>query len=309
MEEKKVSIIIPVYNAEKYLDRCLNSILNQEYNNYEVIIIDDGSTDGSKMIIDDFIKKDSRFNNFTQANSGVSIARNKGLELATADYICFLDSDDWYDAGYLKEMLFSIGDSDICYCNGFYQFDGYNKSVNRFLSTSGNKYDYFYDNIKSITCSFMIKKGLIIHNDIKFQANKKWAEDFEFFSKCFINAQKISCCNKKLYFLNTESSNERLSNFSVDKIKDDIEAINELINYPAIDLKTIEVLKTYRLPALIIYRLYRAFDYKVDLKEIIKYYHDCNKYIENFKMQNGLRGIKLMIYIVLLKNKMRGIMK
>ncbi len=93
----KYSIIIPVYNVEKYLDRCLNSVINQTYKNIEIIIINDGSTDNSKIICNSYKKKDKRIKYFEQKNSGVSIARNVGLENSTGDYVIFIDSDDYVE--------------------------------------------------------------------------------------------------------------------------------------------------------------------------------------------------------------------
>lgn len=94
MDKSRLSIIIPVYNAEEYLDRCLTSILEQEFVSYEVILIDDGSTDSSPMICDRYSSSDPRFRTVHKPNGGVSSARNVGLELAKGEYVMFLDSDD-----------------------------------------------------------------------------------------------------------------------------------------------------------------------------------------------------------------------
>lgn len=93
--EPLVSIIVPVYNAEQYLERCINSILHQEYQNYELLLIDDGSTDASSTMCDAYAKKDSRIQVFHQKNSGVSASRNYALDICQGKYIQFLDSDDW----------------------------------------------------------------------------------------------------------------------------------------------------------------------------------------------------------------------
>ena len=91
----KISVIVPIYNCEPYLEKCLNSLLNQTYKNLEIILIDDGSTDRSGSICDDFAKKDERFTVIHKDNEGVCVARNCGLEAATGDYIGFVDSDDY----------------------------------------------------------------------------------------------------------------------------------------------------------------------------------------------------------------------
>lgn len=97
LNEMKYSIIIPVYNTESYLRKCLNSVINQTYSNIEIIIVDDGSTDGSKNIYNEYAKKDSRILTFYKENSGLSDARNLGIQYSTGDYILLLDSDDYFD--------------------------------------------------------------------------------------------------------------------------------------------------------------------------------------------------------------------
>lgn len=100
----KYSVIVPVYNAEKTLDRCLNSIRQQTYTNWELLLIDDGSDDNSFSICSDYSKRDTRIKVFQQQNSGPSAARNIGLEQATGEWVCFVDSDDFISNNYLKEM-------------------------------------------------------------------------------------------------------------------------------------------------------------------------------------------------------------
>jgi glycosyltransferase involved in cell wall biosynthesis len=99
-----ISVIVPVYNAEKYLERCINSICNQTYKNLEIILVNDGSSDNSKEISKTFVRNDSRVKLINQLNGGSSIARNTGLENATGDIISFVDSDDFIDETMLSEM-------------------------------------------------------------------------------------------------------------------------------------------------------------------------------------------------------------
>lgn len=101
----KVSIIIPIYNTEKYLKRCLDSVVNQTYKNLEIILIDDGSTDNSPKIIDTYAKKDSRIKAIHQKNAGQSAARNHGLKIATGDYISFIDGDDEVKPNFTESLL------------------------------------------------------------------------------------------------------------------------------------------------------------------------------------------------------------
>lgn len=100
-----ISVIVPVYNVEKYLRRCVESIMSQTYKEIEILLIDDGSTDDSGRICDDLAIKDRRIHVFHKENGGVSSARNLGIERACGDYICFVDSDDWIDIDYFESAM------------------------------------------------------------------------------------------------------------------------------------------------------------------------------------------------------------
>ena len=110
MDEKKplISIIVPVYNVEDYIEECLESLVKQTYKNLEIILIDDGSTDNSGEICDDYVLKDTRIKCFHQINQGVGAARNKGLEVAEGELIGFVDPDDYCDLEMFLEMYKSM---------------------------------------------------------------------------------------------------------------------------------------------------------------------------------------------------------
>lgn len=108
-----ISFILPVYNAERTLKRCLDSILMQSYCNYEVIIVDDGSIDNSGKICDSYSLNDKRFRVVHTKNAGVASARQLGVSLATGEYIIHIDADDWIETNMLRDMLNEISDADI----------------------------------------------------------------------------------------------------------------------------------------------------------------------------------------------------
>lgn len=132
------SIIIPIYNAERSLEKCLNSINDQSFHEYEVILVDDGSKDSSYVICQEFAKKDSRFCLIHQDNKGVSSARNAGLERAKGDYICFVDSDDYISPDYLKYLYERIesGRADALFI-GYYKVNKEGEILNTFLPPAG----------------------------------------------------------------------------------------------------------------------------------------------------------------------------
>ena len=121
LDEKKVSVIVPVYNAEKYLDQCLSSITKQSYKNLEIIVIDDGSTDNSPKLCDIWKSKDSRVTIIKQENGGAGVARNTGIKKATGTYICFLDSDDYMDKSTIEKCVKAMeevqADAVVCGSN------------------------------------------------------------------------------------------------------------------------------------------------------------------------------------------------
>ena len=105
MNEPLISVIVPVYNVEKYLPQCLDSIKNQTYTNLEIILVDDGSTDSSESICEDYAKSDSRIKLYHKENGGLSDARNYGIERASGQYFTFIDSDDYITKDYVSYLL------------------------------------------------------------------------------------------------------------------------------------------------------------------------------------------------------------
>ncbi len=115
MKNPLVSIIIPIYNTEKYIYECLNSLINQSYSHIEIIVVDDGSTDNSLCLLKELSDKDNRLKVFSQPNQGVSAARNLALSKATGTYVMFVDADDWIDPHTIEKCLQAIGDADVCF--------------------------------------------------------------------------------------------------------------------------------------------------------------------------------------------------
>lgn len=169
-----ISIIIPVYNKEKYIKKCITSIQNQTYKDFECIIIDDGSTDDSSKIIFKLIKNDNRFKYIYQINSGVSVARNKGLELSTKPWICFIDADDYIEENYLQNFINSINENNcamvICNPNKIQEYT----SISNILQQFNQIYSY---NIFNPPWGKLFKKRLI---KTKFKANLSIGEDLLF---------------------------------------------------------------------------------------------------------------------------------
>lgn len=136
-----ISVIIPIYNTKEYLSKCIESVINQTYKNLEIILVDDGSTDGSEKVCDEYIKKDSRIIVIHKENGGISSARNVGMEVAKGEYIAFVDSDDWIEVQMYEKMqeLYWENDADIVIC-------GYRKiNDNKIIDFSTGRIKLLYD--------------------------------------------------------------------------------------------------------------------------------------------------------------------
>ncbi|EME7104513.1 glycosyltransferase family 2 protein, partial [Enterococcus faecium] len=110
-KNKLVTVIIPVFNSEKYLKRLFSSLINQTYKNLEIVVIDDGSTDGSRFVIEKYCKSEERIVSYYSDNKGVSEARNFGIKVSNGDYICFIDADDFVEPRYIEELIGGVSEN------------------------------------------------------------------------------------------------------------------------------------------------------------------------------------------------------
>lgn len=171
-----VSVIIPVYNCEKYIKKCLNSVMQQSYLNIEIIVIDDGSTDASLEIIKRLLDTDERIVLIQQSNQGVSVARNIGVDKACGKYVTFLDGDDYIGCDYIKIFVANAeeADAELCVC-GYTMVDEHGKKIlelspkEKYIKCEQEEYIY---KILGISGRFYNKEFWIKHN-IRFEENKK----------------------------------------------------------------------------------------------------------------------------------------
>ncbi len=204
----KISVVIPVYKVEKYLKRCLDSVINQTYKNIEIICIDDGSPDNCPAILDEYAKKDNRIKVVHQKNMGLSGARNAGIDLAKGEYIGFVDSDD-YIAPDMYEKLYNAlikEDADISMCNftKVYEVDYLEVVKTSFVPAgvySGKEKFELLANTNSwwvwITWNKLYKKS--VFNNIKFPVGEIY-EDFAIITDVFLSIHKLTVINDALYF-------------------------------------------------------------------------------------------------------------
>lgn len=225
-----VSIIVPIYNVEKYLDKCVESLINQTYSEIEIILVDDGSKDSCAEICDFYATKDSRITVIHQENRGLSVARNRGIECAKGEWLLFVDGDDYVEPRFVECLYHEVlvSDVDIAICN-YVARDESGKSINRssysvvpsmapidnveaLLLFENKQYGTFFD----VVWNKIFRKKLFAN--IRFPEGISLIEDISIIPELFYKADKISIIEDKMYnYVYREGS---LSNGFNDKEKD-----------------------------------------------------------------------------------------
>lgn len=190
-----ISVIVPIFNAEKYLEECIVSLLEQKYTDFELILINDGSTDNSAEICQDWVRQDTRIKYYEKQNSGVSETRNFGLDRANGEFICFVDADDCVSKNYLSDFmdLFEEGVLVCCDVQAFTENIGIS-DINDSIVIIENMYDSIFYPCQAFMCNRMYEKKIIEKNKLRFDKNIKMCEDL-----CF-NLAYFEYCKKVKYF-------------------------------------------------------------------------------------------------------------
>lgn len=246
-----ISIIIPIYNSEKYLHRCIQSVINQTFKNIEIILINDGSTDNSINICNEFKKIDNRIIFESQENKGVSSARNLGMNIASGEYIAFVDSDDWIEEKFCEISYQSINNKkyDLLIFNPYEHkgeeidiIENFFEKKREFLSDNSelvkmllNPKVYKRKNHNIIiggpVCK-LYRRNFIKENNIKFNTNISIHEDDIFNIQFIGQCKNILYINENLYhiFRNNDSSTRRYMPGAIDNIKNTIYTYKDVIN-------------------------------------------------------------------------------
>ena len=237
----KVSVIVPVYNVAKYLEECLNSIINQTYKNIEIIIVNDGSTDNSLDIIEIFKNKDNRIKVISQENKGISEARNIGLKNTVGEFILYVDSDDYLELNCIKEAVDKINNdcSEMVIFNytRVYDCDVEGKSENVSLNLNTEKVyegkDIAIMLLKNLTQGYvwnkLFRKRNLVENKFEFEKGRTIEDIYPIFKE-LINSKKVSYINKYNYNYR-QRSNSAVHTFNK-KAKDDyVHAIDIVSKY------------------------------------------------------------------------------
>ena len=197
-----LSVIIPVYNVENYLDKCLESVRKQTYTNLEIIIINDGSTDSSGKICEQYVEKDSRIVYISKENEGTGKTRNLGIKISKGEYITFLDSDDWWDVNYAMLMVNAMKKADIAICDLMYIDEGKEQIISEIRIPAN--VPYFVENdldcinkSRTFLCGKVFKKSIFIENNI-YQPSMA-INDFPIVPLLIAKSEKIYRIGRPMY--------------------------------------------------------------------------------------------------------------
>lgn len=307
--EKLVSIIVPVYNAEDNIKRCLESLINQTYENIEIITVNDGSKDNSLQIIQDIALSDNRIKVFDKSNGGVSSARNLGIKNAGGKYLMFVDADDLITSDAVENCINSVSDFDAVQflMNSVYS-DG---SVGLYTNIYNDYNDGELDLNKVInlllsgqvscgSCTYLYKTDIIKNKNLLFDEELDYGEDFLFVLNYMLNIDSITLIAKPLYqYCETETSLTR----GIDNM------IRNLKKFPLLRNKVLHILggndeyiNLYNMQIsrkLIIY--YSNLAKMLNRKEFKKTIYDLNKtlntMLKEFDLNKFGKGAKLFIYL------------
>jgi len=236
------SIIVPVYNVQQYIHQCIDSVLSQNFKDYELILIDDGSTDNSSIICDKYSQKDLRIKVIHKENSGSSDARNSGLKNANGKYIIFLDSDDYWNRNdaltYLAEII-NDNNADIIFLKETIYYERINKYLHPVLEFNREKIQhcsiekvlkYLVESQQLTVFSWdkVIKRKLIVDNNIEFESGLR-LEDVDWFPKVMLNAKTFDALNCIFYVYRKQRKNSVTFKVEFEDLKDIFSSIKKWI--------------------------------------------------------------------------------
>lgn len=316
MNKCKLSIIVPVYGVEKYIDKCLDSLVKQSLKEIEIIVVNDGTKDNSQKIIDKYVKKyPEKIKSYIKENGGQGSARNYGLKKATGEYIGYVDSDDFVEKDMYKKLYNKAKENnyDIVVCGNYNVSEDYqNKNIDAFI----NNYNTDLENIffgKMAVWNKIYKRDILIKNKLEFK-EKVWYEDLAFTLKAIMNSNTFAFIDEPLYdYLIREGST--MNNSNVQRNLEILDAFNDILSYIQHNKKEeyfskIEFLAIDHIYISAIVRVLKAeADDKVKRETINKLIDYMNKKFPNYKNNkyiNTLSKNRKIIY-KLINIKMYGL--
>lgn len=308
---KEISVIVPIYNIEKYLGKCLQALAEQTIDSYEVILVDDGSTDGSRKIAEKYVKSYvEKFTLVCQENKGLSEARNTGMKYAKGKYLCFVDSDDYVETNYLQTLheCAEKTEADLVFC-AFRSVDEHGNTIKKVCETGfepgkGYTIEERKDLLLTQNAAWnkLYKKDIIEKNSLQFTPGA-WYEDLRFVKKYMLFASKFVYCDSVLYnYLIRQGS--IMNSMSSKRNVEIVDAIDEVIQFyeeqQVLDKfhEEVEFLAIDHIYISTLVRLLRAGEkeqFNVIKKEFVKRFPDYkkNKYIPSLEMNRRITFIMM----------------
>lgn len=233
-----ISVVIPVYNVENYLSKCLDSVVGQTYKNLQIILVDDGSTDNSGRICDEYAVMDNRITVIHQDNKGAGAAKNAGLDLVEGELLSLIDSDDYIEPEFYEKMLSAMkkNNSDVVQClfanvfvnNRYNRNFNFPSKSNRKLRTKDFLFEMLYDWKYSIFWNKLFKTSLL--KDIRFPVGRKIDDEF-FTYKLICNAKKVVNINDCLYNYRMRKTSVMNDNYEYNLVLDRIDCFKDRHEY------------------------------------------------------------------------------
>ena len=316
-----MSIIVPVYGVEKYIDKCLNSLVKQSLKEIEVIVVNDGTKDNSQKIVDKYVKKyPDKIKSYIKENGGQGSARNYGLKKASGEYIGYVDSDDFVEKDMYKKLYNKAKENnyDIVVCGNYNVSEDYqNKNIDAFI----NNYNTDYTDLENIFFGKMAvwnkiyKRDILIKNKLEFK-EKVWYEDLAFTLKAIMNSNTFAFIDEPLYdYLIREGST--MNNSNVQRNLEILDAFDDILSYIKHNKKEeyfdkVEFLAIDHIYISAIVRILKAnADNKIKKETVNELICYMNKNFPNYKNNeyiNTLSRNRKIIY-KLINFKMYGLIK
>ncbi|WP_345242024.1 glycosyltransferase family 2 protein [Pontibacillus salipaludis] len=230
-----VSIIVPAYNVEEYIEKCLTSILDQTYQNIEVIVVDDGSTDNTRQLIDKISNLDNRVCKIYKKNAGVSAARNSGIEISTGDYLVFVDADDFIAHDYVEYMLSLIENtnSEFCLSKRCYTKKDEKQTENEYIEKlqPEDATAMLLSPDVIVGCwNKIFKRSLIVNNNIWFSTTLFYGEGLTFITTVAQISNSVGVGNRKVYYYRRNNEASATTKFDIEKLYNGEKALNNIKN-------------------------------------------------------------------------------
>lgn len=221
-----ISVIIPVYNVENYISACLDSVLRQNYRDYEIVVVDDESQDKTLQIVEKYAENNENIVVLKTEHGGQAKARNLGMQHASGQYITFLDGDDYWEGEHLEKLcdILVCSQCDICVANQYFVVHGGEKQIIKLFdipesrTVSGKEIVFQNINIPGSMCLVTCRKGFLEEREICFQEDYICNEDFDFFMNAIINTEKVAVVGHLFYNYRRDNISSTYSNMSGLKI-------------------------------------------------------------------------------------------